>query len=89
MKKPIYYIGLVMSLCLWGLAGWALLVPNQETIHLLIVAAAGITLVAHIGEVAVLLFHPKLKANATAKDALLTLVMGAFHFMPIYKAATR
>lgn len=78
-----------MSLCLWAFAAWALQTPDKQLIHQLILGVAALTLLVHIVEVAVLFTHSKLKAHATAKNAALTLLMGAFHFMPIYKQATR
>lgn len=89
MQKSIYYIGLVMSLGLWAVSIWALTVTDKLLIHQLILAVGGITFLAHIGEVFYLITNKRLKTHAKPKDILLTLVMGAFHLMPLIKSVKK
>lgn len=85
MKKAIYIGGTISSLILWSLFVWSLTVSERELIHNLITGVGAVTLVAHLGEVAILLTDPKMKKHATVGNAILTLLIGAFHFMPLYK----
>lgn len=87
MKNVIYYGAVLGSLVLWGAFAWSLTVTERELIHNAISIIGGVTLLAHVGEVAILMTDAKMKKHATAGNAIMTLLIGAFHFMPLYKAS--
>ena len=86
MKNVIYYGSVVSSLVLWAAFAWSLTVTERELIHNVISGVGAITLLAHIGEVAILVTDAKMKKHVTAGNIIMTLLIGAFHFMPLYKA---
>lgn len=87
MKILSKVFGYVSSLGLWSVGVWAALQPEKTNIHWIIIAAVVLTLFVHFLEVALLMTDEDLKDEANAKNAILTVLFGAFHFFPIYKAA--
>ena len=86
MKAITRIVCMVSSLVLWGIAIWALTVPEKDMIQWLILLAAGVTLFVHMVEVSLFYLDPELRPHANAKNIALTLLLGAFHFLPLYKS---
>lgn len=87
MKNVLKVFGYLSSLGLWSLGVWAAMQPEKTKVHWIIIAAVALTLFIHFLEVALLMTDEDLKPQATAKNAIFTILFGAFHFMPLYKEA--
>jgi uncharacterized protein YhhL (DUF1145 family) len=77
--------GIISSIIMWGVAVWAALQPDKQLVHLLFIYGALVVLSIHIIEVSFFFWHPKMKQHLSATNILMTLLVGAFHFMPLYK----
>ncbi len=77
--------GIISSLALWGIAIWAALQPEKTLVHVLFVYGALVVLSIHVIEASFFFWHPKMKPHLSFKNVALTLLFGAWHFMPLFK----
>lgn len=77
--------GIISSIALWGVAVWALAQPEKSTFHIAVLVAAAVVLFVHFIEVSFYYWHPKMKPHLSAYNIVMTLLCGAYHFMPLYK----
>lgn len=77
--------GIISSIIMWGVAIWATLQPEKQLVHLLFMYGAMVVLSIHVVEASFFFWHPKMKQHLTATNVVMTLLFGAFHFMPLYK----
>ncbi|CAN5156042.1 hypothetical protein BH09BAC1_BH09BAC1_03430 [soil metagenome] len=78
--------GISSSIILWLVALWALVQPVKTDFQILILGIAAVVFLVHLIEVSFYFWHPRMRRHLSAVNIGMTMLVGVYHFMPLYKS---